>query len=127
MRSFIASDLHGEVWPHGYDVPEGLDFDVAVFAGDIHDADRAVSWLTNQRALRGKQVLFVAGNHEYYGSILEDAAGRIRDRVRGTNVTFLDADAVPVIDGVRFLGCTLWTDYRFEARDQAHGIARRQA
>ena len=66
-----------------------------------------MSWLTNQRALRGKEALFVAGNHEYYGSILEDAAGRDRDRVRGTNVTFLDADAVPVIDGVRFLGCTL--------------------
>ncbi|WP_375312791.1 metallophosphoesterase [Bradyrhizobium sp. A5] len=122
MKIFIASDLHGEVWPHDYDVPEGLDFDVAVFAGDIHHADRTVSSLTNQRALRGKEVLFVAGNHEYYGSILEDAAARIRDKARGTNVTFLDADAVPVIDGVRFLGCTLWTDYRFEARNQVAGL-----
>ncbi|SDJ74457.1 Predicted phosphoesterase [Bradyrhizobium sp. Rc2d] len=121
MKLFIASDLHGEVWPHGYDVPD-IDFDVAVFAGDIHHAYRAVSWLTNQRALWGKQVLFVAGNHEYYGSVLEDAAAKIRDAARGTNVTFLDADAVPVIDGVRFLGCTLWTDYRFEADSQAHGL-----
>ncbi|MET4442834.1 Icc-related predicted phosphoesterase [Bradyrhizobium sp. GM2.2] len=122
MKIFIASDLHGEVWPHDYDVPEGLDFDVAVFAGDVHNAHQAVSWLTNQRALWGKPVLFVAGNHEYYGSILEAAAARIRDASRGTNVHFLDADAVPVIDGVRFLGCTLWTDYRFDARDQAQGI-----
>jgi Icc-related predicted phosphoesterase len=122
MRLFIASDLHGETWPHDYDVPEHLDFDVAVFAGDVHHAYRAVSWLTNQRALRDKPVLFVAGNHEYYGSILQDGAARIRDAARGTNVTFLDADAVPIIDGVRFLGCTLWTDYRFEARDQAHGL-----
>jgi Icc-related predicted phosphoesterase len=34
----------------------------------------------------------------------------------------LDADAVPVIDGVRFLGCTLWTDYRCCAADQAQGL-----
>lgn len=122
MKVFTASDLHGEIWSHDYDVPTNLDFDVAVFAGDVHHAYRAVNWLTNQRALWGKPVLFVAGNHEYYGSILEDAAARIRESARGTNVTFLDADAVPVIDGVRFLGCTLWTDYRFEADSQAQGL-----
>ena len=122
MKIFIASDLHGEAWSHGYDVPEGLDFDVAVFAGDVHHAYRAVSWLTNQRALWHKPMLFVAGNHEYYGSVLEDAAATIRDKSRGTNVRFLDATDVPVIDGVRFLGCTMWTDYRFDAESQAHGL-----
>ncbi|MGY0571908.1 metallophosphoesterase [Bradyrhizobium sp. RDM12] len=122
MKLFIASDLHGEYWPHDWDVPEGLDFDVAIFAGDIHNAHRVVGWLTNQRALWGKPVLFVAGNHEYYGSILEDAAAVIRERARGTNAIFLDADAVPIIDGVRFLGCTLWTDYRFDAHNQVAGL-----
>ncbi|MBB4377336.1 metallophosphoesterase [Bradyrhizobium sp. SBR1B] len=122
MKLFIASDLHIEAWDHGYTVPENLDFDVAIFAGDVHHAHRVTSWLTNQRGLWGKPVLFVAGNHEYYGSVLQDAAAVIRNRTRPTNVTFLDADAVPVIDGVRFLGCTLWTDYRFEAESQAEGI-----
>lgn len=121
MKIFIASDLHGEIRPHGYEVPE-LDFDVAVFAGDIGDGPEAVDWLLGQRALRDRPVLFVAGNHEYYNSILEDQAALIREAVRGTNVTFLDADAVPVIDRVRFLGCTLWTDYRFGARDQIIGL-----
>ncbi|UQE03478.1 metallophosphoesterase [Bradyrhizobium japonicum] len=122
MKLFIASDLHGEAWSHDYTVPEGLDFDVAVFAGDVHNAYRAVSWISNQRALWGKPILFVAGNHEYYGSVLQDAAAVIRDAARRTNVTFLDADAVPVIGGVRFLGCTMWTDYRFDAESQAHGL-----
>ena len=122
MKIFTASDLHGEFWPHDYDVPEGLDFDVAVFAGDIHNAYRTVSWLTNQRALWHKPVLFVAGNHEYYGSTIEDAAAMIRDRASHTGVSFLNADAVPVIDGVRFLGCTMWTDYRFDAESQEHGL-----
>jgi Icc-related predicted phosphoesterase len=122
MRIFIASDFHGEYWPHDYDVPEHLDFDVAVFAGDVHHGPEAVRWLRGQRALWQKPVMFVAGNHEYYGRVLQDAAAKIRDAARGTNVTFLDADAVPVIDGVRFLGCTLWTDYRFEADGQARGL-----
>lgn len=65
-------------------------------------------------------MLFVADNHEYYGRILQDCAAQIGDAVR--NINFLDADVVPVIDGVRFLGCTLWTDYRFEADSRQHGL-----
>jgi hypothetical protein len=88
----------------------------------LRDALQRRCWLTNQRALWHKPILFVAGNHEYYGSVLQDAAAKMRDAARGTNVTFLDADAVPIIDGVRFLGCTLWTDYRLEARNQVAGL-----
>ena len=122
MKIFIASDLHGENRPHGYDVPEGLDFDVAVFAGDIGRGPAAVEWLLGQPALRDRPVMFVAGNHEYYGSLLQDQAALMRDVARGTNVHFLDADEVPVIDGVRFIGCTLWTDYRLMARSQLDGL-----
>lgn len=122
MKIFIASDLHGEVWPHDYSVPKDLDFDVAVFAGDIHRGRESVRWIRNQRALWHKPVMFVAGNHEYYRGILEDVAAEIRDAARDTDLYFLDADVVPVIDGVRFVGCTMWTDYKFEARDQAAGL-----
>lgn len=122
MKLFIASDLHGEMGPHGYDVPAGLDFDVAVFAGDVGRGAAAVDWLLGQDALRDRPVMFVAGNHEYYRTILQDAAAEIRDRARGTHVHFLDADEVPTIDGVRFIGATLWTDYLFMARDHADGL-----
>lgn len=122
MKIFTASDLHGENRPHGYDVPEDLDFDVAVFAGDIGRGPAAVDWLLGQPALRDKPVMFVAGNHEYYGGILQDQAALIRSAALGTNVTFLDADAVPVIDGVRFLGATLWTDYLFMSCSHQDGL-----
>ncbi len=122
MRVFVASDLHGEIRSHGYNVPEGLDFDVAVFAGDIGRGPAAVDWLLAQRALRDKPVMFVAGNHEFYGALLQDQAELIRSAARGTNVIFLNADTVPVIDDVRFLGCTLWTDYLFMARSQIEGF-----
>lgn len=122
MRIFTASDLHGGMGPHGYDIPHGLDFDVAVFAGDIGRGPAAVDWLLGQKALRDRPVMFVAGNHEYYRGLLQDVASLIRGACRGTNVTFLDADEVPVIDGVRFVGCTLWTDYLFMARSQLEGF-----
>jgi hypothetical protein len=122
MKLFIASDLHGEIRPHGYDVPEGVDFDVAVFAGDIGYGPAAVDWLLGQKALRNKPVMFVAGNHEYYGSLVEDQSLLIRSATYGTNVTFLDGDVVSVIDGVRFLGCTLWTDFMFMSRSQIEGL-----
>lgn len=122
MKIFTASDLHGEMGPHGYDIPQGLDFDVAVFAGDIARGPKAVEWLLGQQALRDRPILFVAGNHEYYRGILEDVASEIRNAARGTNIHVLDAVEVPVIEGVRFVGCTLWTDYLFMARDQADGL-----
>ena len=122
MRIFVASDLHGEMGDHGYDVPAGLDFDVAVLAGDIGRGPAAIDWILRQEALRDKPVMFVAGNHEYYRGVLQDVAAEMRDACRGTNVHFLDADTVPIIDGVRFVGCTLWTDYLFGARNQMQGL-----
>ena len=116
MKLFIASDLHGEMGPHGYDVPVGLDLDIAVFAGDIGRGPPLSTGCSVEQALRDRPVLFVAGNHEYYRTVLQDAAAEIRDRARGTKVMFLDADVVPVIDGVRFVGFTLWTDYMFRGR-----------
>ncbi|WP_342131974.1 metallophosphoesterase, partial [Hydrogenophaga sp. OTU3427] len=37
----------------------------------------------------------------------------LRAAARGTSVTFLERDVVDY-GGVRFLGCTLWTDYRLQ-------------
>lgn len=122
MKIFIASDLHGEIRPHGYKVPDGLDFDVAVFAGDIGRGPSAIDWLLSQTALCNRPVLFVAGNHEFYGGLLQDQVALIQAATAGTNITFLDASVVPVIDNVRFLGCTLWTDYMFMARSQIEGF-----
>ncbi|MET4448205.1 hypothetical protein ABIB75_006512 [Bradyrhizobium sp. GM2.2] len=93
MKIYIASDLHGEVWRTTTTLRRGLRR--RGFRRRHAPADWAVSWLTNQRALLGEPILLVAGNHEYYGGVLEDGAARIRDRARGTNVIFLDPDEVP--------------------------------
>lgn len=111
MRLFVLSDLHLEFEP--YDLPENLDFDVAVFAGDTwKPVSRTIEWLAAQRngALRGKPVVVVCGNHEFYGHEMTTARTDGRKRAAELDIYLLDPGVV-VIGGVRFVGATLWTDF----------------
>lgn len=103
MKLNILSDLH--LGFSGLDTPQN-DADVVVLAGDIARPKEAAAW-----ALRfDKPVLYVLGNHEFYGSSIDGAAQEIKRLCDGTHVHVLDNSAV-VIKGVRFLGTTLWTDF----------------
>ena len=62
--------------------------------------------------------IYVAGNHEFYkGSIKEGLEDGRNAAAQFPNVHFLENDFV-IIDGVRFLGATLWTDYRIEGHPE---------
>jgi predicted phosphodiesterase len=111
VKLWILSDLHIEqsLW----DLPAVRpDYDVLVAAGDIHFATDAVLWLA-QRAV-GKPVVYVPGNHEWYGYkrrlVIEEELPAARKLASELGVHFLWDDEV-VINGVRFLGTSLWTDY----------------
>jgi predicted phosphodiesterase len=107
MKVLILSDLHLEFAP--FDPVPDLGFDVVILAGDIHSpAKRAVQWAAN--SFRGKPVIYVAGNHEYFDGRLDTTLAEARREAEGRNVHLLDGDEL-VIDGVRFLGATLWTDF----------------
>lgn len=97
--------------------------EVMCFCGDIGwplnkdgaPSQRYRELLTMFRA-RWPRTLLVAGNHEYYsrrGFSLEYVASTLRQLAAEVGVAFLDRDRVE-IDGVVFLGCTLWskTSYR---------------
>ena len=58
-----------------------------------------------------KEIIYVAGNHEFYGKNRKDVLASLRIAARDTGVHFLDNEEV-VIDGVRFLVSTLWTDFK---------------
>jgi hypothetical protein len=58
----------------------------------------------------------VPGNHELYDRDLMETRARLRDAARGSNVSLLDRDET-TIAGVRFLGCTLWTDFELEGAE----------
>lgn len=99
MKLWVISDLHldhGSAWPR-----PPADADVAVVAGDVCD-DR---WI--EETSRHLPVIFVCGNHELYGHAFPERMVALRE-LCGT--TLLDNSEI-TIDGVRFVGCTLWTDY----------------
>lgn len=109
MKVYIVSDLHIE--HHPAELPVGLEFDVAILAGDIDSPGiRAPRLIRGRGGIPSKRIVWVAGNHEYYDSEMSEEAKLMRAAARSHDIHFLDCNSV-VIDGVRFLGCTLWTDF----------------
>ncbi len=131
MKLWILSDLHVDVnrrFPFELPTPHPA-HDVVIIAGDIcQGLAEGVRFIASQE-LNAKPVIYVAGNHEFYG---HDRHGELADgrseAARHPNIHLLERDSV-VIDGVAFLGCTLWTDYKYAGmREQAramHWAARR--
>lgn len=113
MRLLVLSDLHLEFGPFAF--PALPAFDVAVFAGDIHQpVSAAIAWLARKRdtgALQGRPVIYVTGNHEFYNREMRGSLAEGERIAEEAGIHLLHRRAT-VIDGVRFLGCTLWTDYR---------------
>src|SRR3954452_19421772 len=105
MRLHIFSDLHAGLRP--FDPPE-VDADVLVLPGDV---DVGVDGIALAREwARGRPTLYVAGNHEFYGEGIPRHLGKMAEAAAGSTVELLE-NRVVVIGGVRFLGCTLWTDF----------------
>jgi predicted phosphodiesterase len=103
MKLNILSDLH--LSQGALALPDNA-ADVVVLAGDIARPVEALEWAT---ALR-KPVLYVPGNHEFYGGSINGTLASLRRLCEGTNVRLLDDDVVE-LGGVRFIGSTLWTDF----------------
>lgn len=111
MKLWIMSDLHCEL-TRGWDLPppdRRPEFDVMVMAGDlVPRMERGVAWLLER--VRDKPVIYVPGNHEAYGCDIDRTVAKARALAAGSNVIVLQDEAVR-LDGVLFLGATLWTDF----------------
>jgi predicted phosphodiesterase len=73
-------------------------------------------------------VLFVPGNHEYDNLDFDAAHLRLRQTCERLGITWLERETV-VLDGVRFLGTTLWTDFdalAAEAADTTRALKQRE-
>jgi hypothetical protein len=108
MKLLIWSDLHLEFAPFSPPPSSIEEADVLVLAGDVHQAYHAISWIRS--VWRDKPVVYVAGNHEFYSGHWDFSLGVIRQDAAEKHVHFLENDQV-VLEGVRFLGCTMWTDF----------------
>lgn len=125
MKIAYASDLHFEFNPLVLNKIEPAD--VLVLAGDIlnvsrfkrhTDANRVdnikdISNFFDTVTAKFKHVLMVMGNHEYYGSYINEAITTLRELLPYDNFHILDGDYI-VIDNNLFVGGTLWTDYNNE-------------
>lgn len=103
MKIRVLSDLHLELMPWE---PPPVEADVTVLAGDIHRHTHALGWI--ERYLDGP-VIYVPGNHEFYGAELHGIRAELKRRA-SARIHVLDNSSVE-LDGVRFVGATLWTDY----------------
>lgn len=105
MKLHILSDLHLEFAPFE---PGAVGADVVVLAGDIGPGATGLRWAA--RAFAGTPIVYVPGNHEFYGHELGALRRTLRRTARELGVHLLDDSAVELA-GVRFLGATLWTDF----------------
>lgn len=110
MRLRVYSDLHLEQENHGFGPVDGLaKDDVIVLAGDIHEGADGIAWA--RKAFADQRIVYVAGNHEFFNAGEWDGAlSDLRKAAMRQDVHFLENASVD-IDGMRFLGCTLWSDF----------------
>ncbi|MEX1033479.1 MAG: metallophosphoesterase [Cellvibrionaceae bacterium] len=112
MKICYASDIHSEFVRYP-DIPGfSDDAEVIVLAGDIGVGTQASSYVAAVAAeYSNARVIWVAGNHEFYGSDLDSQIETFRRFAqRHPRVDFLE-NAKVELNGVTFLGCTLWTDF----------------
>jgi len=106
MKLHILSDLHLDFGP--LDLPQ-TDAEVVILAGDIQPKLAGLKWAL--KTFPSKPVIYVPGNHEYYGKSIPYLTVKLRKESKDTSVLILENEAA-TINGVRFLGCALWTDFK---------------
>lgn len=111
MKIWPVSDLHEEFEP--FTPPSVMpDHDVVVVAGDLVTRMRRGPARLHAMGLDAKPVVYVGGNHEFYGEKRDRELEKAREAALAyPNIHILQDEAV-VIQGTRFLGATLWTDFR---------------
>ena len=97
------SDIHLEFGPLECDIKGKF----LILAGDITIKAR-VEWI-NKKAENFEHVIYVFGNHEFYRSNLDSIERKTRENL-SPNVHLLQNESIE-LDGVRFHGATLWTNY----------------
>jgi len=117
VKLLILSDLHLEFGV--FNVPK-IDYDVVILAGDIFvPGSKAMRWARRADTFGDTvSIVFVPGNHEFYSGVLQTTQKEMALSAAACKVHLL-APGEAVIEGVRFLGCTLWTDFELPIQAKA--------
>ena len=113
MRLHILSDLHLEFAP--FDIPK-TNADVVILAGEVHTGKNGMRWIAEN--LPKVPVVYVLGNHEFYGQKTPTLIQELKQLAKGTNISLLENDSVEIGD-TEFMGATLWTDFRLDGAQKA--------
>ncbi len=126
MNIQLLSDLHLESNPHFLAQP-APGADLLVLAGDIGSyqngsllgslnvSDFGLARFSPLPVAEGgagwpTPVFFLPGNHEYDGLDFDETHARLRETCERLGLVWLERETV-LLQGVRFVGCTLWTDF----------------
>ena len=121
MKIAVGSDLHLEFMGMDFELP---DADVLILAGDIlviDDLRDVFDFSKNSFDARTflrdisfkyKNVIYVPGNHEYYGGVFGTTKDKIVSFLKSENITNIEFSEYgsTIIDDVKFVYATLWTD-----------------
>lgn len=105
MKILILSDLHIELEDFRIDTNQ---VDVVILAGNIHIKEKGFKWALNN--IKNIPVLYILGNHEFYTKAYPRLVHKLKDLAQNTNIHILERDTI-ILNGINFLGCTLWTDF----------------
>jgi len=111
MKIYLLSDLHIECSDF---VPPPTSADVVILAGDIGLGTTGMTWAKRHFLT---PVIYIAGNHEFYASDIDQEPVRFRAAAAELGIHFLDCTTVE-LHGVRFIGATMWTDYRLDTKNE---------
>ncbi|GLH79759.1 serine/threonine protein phosphatase [Bradyrhizobium sp. SSBR45G] len=141
MRLHIVSDLHADIGGNAITEWTPPEADVVVVAGDAmapgSHALRLVRRLYRDTSI---PMIYVPGNHDYYSegdrkvvardptlkTTRDTERARMREVAAELGIVLLDDEAV-AIDGVRFVGSTLWSDLRASPRHMTFEDVEREA
>lgn len=119
-RKTAEAERHPKIGPNLAGLSDRCE--VLVLAGDVDLGVHAIDYAAAVSAWLAVPVVLIAGNHEFYHAPYDETLLALREKAAAMpGVHFLENDRVDLVvrdRRVRFLGCTLWTDFALFGPDR---------
>lgn len=119
VKAFYGSDFHADFWKDGIrsflknvDID---DYDLFLFAGDVGEwKDENCREIYKEILRRGKAIVMVPGNHEFYRSMYQLVCEQLGDFAKDNeNFFYLERNFIDLpVQKTRIWGDTFWTDFQ---------------